>query len=134
MKNRHPSLSSHGFVAEEYYVRQHPDHESELVDKSGKIPVEAVWFDRNLQGIKMYAGGGLQGISGLSLQTPSESYSVGTCHIVPTSITLHTPYEVLAEIDVRTSEVFPLAITVSLKSFQQSYSSLPSSAQNQLQP
>lgn len=138
MKNKHPSLSSHGFVAEEYYVRQYPDQESELMEKFGKIPVEAVWFDQNLQAIKMYASDdGLRGICGLSLQTLSGVYSVGACQAVPTSITLHTPCEVLAEIDVRTSEVYPLAITVSLKPFQLGYGSYILnilSAQNQLQP
>lgn len=114
MRNKHPILSIHGTIAEEYYVRQHPEHERGLVDKFGKIPVEAVWFDRDLQAIKMYAGGGLKGISGVSVQTLSETYCVGACHTAPTSITLQAPHEVLAEIDVRTSELYPLALTVSV--------------------
>ncbi|KAB8227934.1 uncharacterized protein BDW43DRAFT_323398 [Aspergillus alliaceus] len=111
MKDKHPSLSSHWFIAEEHYVQQHPERERELVDRFGKFPVEALRFERDLQAIQIYGTGGLNGILGLSVQILSRTYCVGACHIVPASITLHAPHEILTEIDVRASELYPLAVT-----------------------
>lgn len=102
-------------------MRQHPEQERKLAVDFGKIPVQAVWFDQGLQTIEIYIGGGFGGISGLSVQTLSGTYRLGTCRTFPMSIKpnpisikLHTPHEVLTEIDVRTSECEPLALTVSL--------------------
>lgn len=73
-----------------------------------QIPVETVWLDQGLQTIKMYAGSSLNGISRLSMQTLSKTYSISACDTAPTSIILHAPDEVLAEIDVWIPELYPL--------------------------
>ncbi|KAI1950604.1 hypothetical protein LOZ57_002167 [Ophidiomyces ophidiicola] len=65
MKNRHPSLSGHGFISKEYYVQQHPEQERQLVNKFGKLPVETMRFDEDLKTIKIYTGDGFGGITGL---------------------------------------------------------------------
>lgn len=113
MKKKHPSLSDHEFIAEDYYVQQHPEQEKELVDKFGNIPVQAMWFDQDIQTIKLYTGDGFRGITGLSIQTASQVCFIGSCHTDPRTLTLYT-HEVLSEIDVRTSRSFPLALTVSV--------------------
>lgn len=74
-----------------------------------------MWFDEGLQVLKVYASGGLPGISGLSAETSSKTYRVGDCCGAPTStITLQPPQEVLTDIDVRVFKVYPFALTVSL--------------------
>ncbi|OJD26511.1 hypothetical protein ACJ73_02106 [Blastomyces percursus] len=119
MKNKHPSLSGHGFIVKEYYVQQHPERERELVDKFGNIPVEAMWFDQDLQTIEIYTNDvtGITGITGISVQTSSETCSIGICHTNPRTcttnprtLTLYTD-EVLTEVDVRTSSSYFLALT-----------------------
>ncbi|KAE8420923.1 hypothetical protein BDV36DRAFT_305859 [Aspergillus pseudocaelatus] len=111
MKNRPFSLPSHGLIAEEHYVQRRPERERGLVRRFGKFPVEAMWFERDLRAIQIYGTGGLNGIIGISVQVLSDTYRVGACHLVPASITLNAPHEILAEIDVRTSEPYPLAVT-----------------------
>ena len=114
IRNKHPSLSSHEFISEELYVQRKRETERESVNRFGHFPTEAIRFSQELQHLTIYGGRGLNGISGLSIHTSSESYCVGSCHGLSSSIALHTPQETLAENDVRTSDLYPLALTVSI--------------------
>ncbi|RAL04039.1 F-box protein [Aspergillus ibericus CBS 121593] len=110
IRNQHPSLSSHEFISEELYVQRNQGKERGLVTRFGNFPTEAIRFSRELQHLTLHGGGGLNGISGLSIQTNSESYCVGSCKGASSSMTLHTPDESLSEIDVRISNLYPLAL------------------------
>ncbi|PKY00063.1 hypothetical protein P168DRAFT_285576 [Aspergillus campestris IBT 28561] len=117
IKESIPSLWRHRLFTEEYYAQSYPERERELVNLFGRIPVEAVSFDRDLHAIRIHGINGSSGIDGLSIQTESGTYSVGACHRAPASMTLDAPHESLAEIDVRTACLYSLAVTVRIWHF-----------------
>ncbi|PYH28518.1 uncharacterized protein BO87DRAFT_381261 [Aspergillus neoniger CBS 115656] len=111
VRNEHPSRSSQNVLERELYVQQNPTWESELVNKFGKVPTEAMWFSKDLKIIKIYAEGRLGGITGISMCTGSDDHSVGLCKGRFSFLELRTPHEIVTEIDVWKCEISPLALT-----------------------
>lgn len=139
MEGGHACLSSRGYISEDYYVSHNRNRERDLIAEFGNFTTEAVWFGEFLRSVTVYSGDGLAGISGLSIETLSEIFSIGDCDAKtwdskPKSMILDAPTEVLTEIDVRTSRRYPLAITVSLTFHSMWALAHAHAAQNQLRP
>lgn len=88
----------------------------DLIAAFGTFTTEVVWFDEGLRRVMIYPPyWDSKGISGISVQTSTGTYSIGCCDSKPAVMILDTPDEKLTGIDVRTS-IGPSAfiLTVSL--------------------
>jgi hypothetical protein len=101
------------FLSREHFVRCDPRQEASLVARFGNFTTEALWFGRDLESVSVYTSESPGGITGMSIQRSTKTYSVGVCSAKQNTITLRAPEEILVEVDVWISDLRTLAITVS---------------------